>query len=97
LIAPIANVLTLPFIPLTMLFGFLSGILSFVWDKLALPLAWITWILLTYIIKVISFLANIPFASLAVNFSIWGLVIYYLVLSLILFHHYKWKPRLKTS
>ena len=42
------NVLILPFIPITMLLGFLSGIFSFIWYFLAIPFGYISYFLLHY-------------------------------------------------
>lgn len=82
LIAPLTNVLILLVIPLAMLFGFLAGIAAMIWNVLALPLAWIAWGMLEYVIKVVEWMARIPFASVDYeNFGVWMLVLYYLVLA----------------
>ena len=81
LIAPLANVLILPFIPLTMMLGFISGILGLVWLFLGRVAGWIAWLFLTYEILVVKWLSRIPFASVEIK-NIWMglLVVYYLVL-----------------
>ncbi len=80
LIAPLANILILPFIPATMLFGFLAGLAGLIWIFLGKILAGIAWLFLTYEIKIIEILAKIPLA--AVSFK-WGWLaggIYYAIL-----------------
>lgn len=92
LIAPLANILTLPLVPITMLVGFLTGFSSLIWTKLAVPFAGISWILLTYIIKVVETLSQIPYSSLSVRFNWIWFVGYYLILGAVLyFYHSKQK------
>ncbi|MDO8443772.1 MAG: ComEC/Rec2 family competence protein [Candidatus Azambacteria bacterium] len=64
LIAPLANVLILPFIPLTMLFGFLAGIAGFISLGLAYVFVFPTWFLLSFQIWLIKLLSLLPFASI---------------------------------
>ncbi|TSC78059.1 MAG: hypothetical protein G01um101424_193 [Parcubacteria group bacterium Gr01-1014_24] len=66
LVALPANVLILPFIPFTMLLGFLTSFLGIIWYVLAVPLGHISYLLLHYELGVVSFFANIPFASLSI-------------------------------
>jgi competence protein ComEC len=85
LISPVANILVLPFVPLSMLIVFLSVIISFVWIKLGVFAGWFGWLLLTYQIKIAEILAKIPFASVNVKIGgvlvviayavLWGIVI----------------------
>jgi len=89
LIAPIANILVLPVVPPLMLFGFLSGTVALISEVIALPLVWLSWLMLTYIIKVTEWLASIPLASFTVSdFHIIGVVIYYLCLLSLLVIYY---------
>jgi len=68
-----ANLLVLPFIPFTMLLGFVTGILGFVSGVLSIPFAYASYALLHYELSVAEFLGNLPWASLSVpSFS--GLV-----------------------
>lgn len=72
-ISPLANLLVLPIIPLTMLLGFIMVVLSFIFPPLATVFAWLTFLPLKYETSVINFLANLKFSSVEVlNFSwIW--------------------------
>lgn len=66
-IAPITNILVLPLVPMTMFYGFLSGLASFVLPTLAIPIGFIAYILLKYEIFVVTFFAKIPFASFTIS------------------------------
>lgn len=58
------NLLILPFIPLTMLFGFLAGAAGFISMFLSFPFAFIAHLFLWYELKVVEVAAAIPFASI---------------------------------
>lgn len=78
LVALPANALILPFIPFTMILGFLTGFAGLIWYVLAVPLGYISYFFLHYELAVISFFSNIPFAALTIpNFPfIFTLLIY---------------------
>lgn len=63
-----ANILVLPFIPATMLFGFLTGFFGLFWQGLALPFGIIAELLLTYELGVIGYLAQTPFSAFTVSY-----------------------------
>lgn len=67
LIAPITNILVLPFIPITMFFGFIAsfiGIFSYIF---AVPFGFITYILLKIEIYIVELFNKIPFASFSIE------------------------------
>ncbi len=73
-----ANLLILPFIPVTMFFGFIAGGIGFVSDFLAAPFSWIAYGLLAYEIKIVEFFAGLPFSSFSVpSFPLWLMVLIY--------------------
>lgn len=74
LVALPANILVLVFIPATMLLGFMSGIIGFLSLYLSLPFAWVSWLLLSYIIKVSKFFSELPFATLNINWFSSGIM-----------------------
>lgn len=81
LISPLANVLILPAIPLTMFFGFISAALGFVFLPLAKIAASVVWLFLSYEIWVAESLAKLPYASLEIfNFPLIFAVLYYALL-----------------
>jgi len=66
-----ANILILPFIPLTMIFGFMTGFLGFVWSVFSLPFGFVSYLFLHYELSIISFFSNLPFASFSIpNFPL---------------------------
>ena len=73
LVSPLSNILVLLAVPYSMAFGFLAGVMGFVWDPLALLPAGITWILLEYKIRVIELFARFPGA--AINFGSWAILL----------------------
>ncbi|MCI0472697.1 MAG: ComEC/Rec2 family competence protein, partial [Ignavibacteria bacterium] len=86
LIAPLANLLVIFAIPPAMLFGFLAVVFSFVFGGASLFFGYITWGILSYIIKVIGLMAAVPYASVNVaGMRVWMFFLYYALLGLVLF------------
>jgi len=86
LVALPANVLILPFIPFTMMLGFLSGIFSFIWYFLAVPFGWVSYFFLHYELAVVKFFSNLPFASFTIpDFPLFFTILIYLYFVYILF------------
>ncbi len=82
LIAPLANILVAPFIPLAMLFGFIAVLISFLSLNLSLFFGFFAYIFLEIILIVAKFLAKVPWASVEVeNISVFIVVFYYLLLT----------------
>lgn len=76
-----ANILILPFIPATMLFSFLTGAIGFISPFLSLPFAFVSQLLLSYMLFVVKFFASLPFASLDIkSFPLLITIILYLFL-----------------
>jgi len=67
-VAVFVNLLVLMFIPLTMLFGFLTGVFSYLSVWVALPFSYVTYFLLTYELKVVELFAGLPFVTVKVRF-----------------------------
>lgn len=60
LISPISNILVSFLIPYLMILGFLTAILGKINYYLGFPFAWISYLILSYIIWIINFLSKIP-------------------------------------
>jgi len=63
LVALPANVLILPFIPLTMMLGFITGFLGFIYYVFAVPFGYLSYLFLHYELGVINFFSHLPFAA----------------------------------
>ncbi|MDD4606946.1 MAG: ComEC/Rec2 family competence protein [Patescibacteria group bacterium] len=80
-ISPIANVLILPVVPLIMMLGLGASLIGLISLKIAQILFWPVWLLLTYIIKIVTWFGELNFSSLKIERLSDGLVIVlYLVL-----------------
>ncbi len=66
LVALPANTLILPFIPFTMILGFLTGFIGIISYVFSVPFGYISYLFLHYELSIISFFSNIPFASLTI-------------------------------
>jgi len=78
IIAIVVNLLVLMFIPITMLFGFFTGVLAFLSTAVALPFAYISYFLLSYELKVVDIFSSLPFASIHIPyFPFWLMVFVY--------------------
>ncbi len=78
LVALPANVLILPFIPFTMMLGFLTGFIGLIWYVFAVPFGFISYLFLHYELGIISFFSNLPFAAFSFpNFPLWLTLIIY--------------------
>ena len=79
LVALPANILILPFIPFTMLLGFLTGFGGVIWYILAVPFGFISYLFLHYELGVISFFSHVPFAAFSIpNFPLWITLLIYI-------------------
>jgi len=80
LVAPLANLLVAPFIPLAMLFGFLGTFIGFLSEPVGLLVVYPGWGALELIIRITQFFAELPYASIAasaIKEYVWA---YYLLL-----------------
>lgn len=85
LIAPLVNLLILPFIPLTMFLIFLSAIIGFIWIKLGIVFGWLAWLFLTYLIKLSELLARIPGAAMNIKIGWVMLMVLYSILLIFIY------------
>ena len=71
LVALPANVLVLPFIPFTMMMGFITGFVGLIWYGFSVPVGFLAYLFLHYELRVISLLSSFAFASLSIpNFPL---------------------------
>jgi competence protein ComEC len=78
LISPVANLFVLPFIPLTMFFGFLAVVSSVLSEVLGYLFGFVGYILLEIMIFFVKLFAAVPLASVDIFlFDWWMLIVYY--------------------
>jgi ComEC/Rec2-related protein len=80
LIGPLTNVLTVPLLEILIFLGVCICLTGFIFVPLATLCAWVVWPLLWYVIHVISWCAQVPYAYFIVSDNsvvVWG---YYVVL-----------------
>src|SRR5262249_4694540 len=81
LIGTIVNILVLPFIPMTMLFVFLTGAVGMFSTSVSHIIGWIAHLLLSYELWMVTHFAKVPFAALHIGiFSGWWVTGFYLIL-----------------
>lgn len=79
LVALPANIAVLPFIPFTMLLGFITGFVGLVFFPLSIPFGYLSYFLLQYELGAIAFFSNLPFASFTISsFPLWLTILIYL-------------------
>ena len=87
-VALISNILTLIFIPITMLVGFVASLVGFFSEFVAIPFAYIAHVLLGWILFVGERLGNLSWASFEVPiFPMWIVFLCYFVYVGIYWHH----------
>lgn len=91
------NMLVLMFVPLTMLFGFLAGVVGFASAILSLPFAFLAYGLLAYELKVVELFSALPFASVQIeHFSLWMMLALYALYALLVVVLNKKKRKIET-
>lgn len=74
-VAPLANILIVPLVPLVMAVGFLVGMVGLVSTTLGQILGWGAWLVLQYIISAAEWLSSWPWASLELGGFHWVLMV----------------------
>lgn len=67
LVAPLANILILIFIPITMSLGFLTGVFGLIFNFLGEIISWLAYAFLKYEIIVINFFGSLRFSSFSLG------------------------------
>lgn len=62
-----ANILILPAVPLAMFSGFITGVVGLILTPLVLPFAFVSELILNYMLKVSEFISLLPFASISIS------------------------------
>lgn len=94
LIALVANLLVVPFVPLAMLLTLIAGLAGMLVPSIAGWFAWPAKILLTYMLDIVSFLSQIPHVLVRRQLSIIGMLTLYAALCTVLI--ILWRKQSKT-
>ncbi|HPV70627.1 MAG TPA: ComEC/Rec2 family competence protein [Candidatus Magasanikbacteria bacterium] len=89
LIAPMANLLILPAVPLAMLAGFIFLLASIIYLPLGQFFSYIIWAVLSYIIKVAEILSSWKFSAINLSWSWWLMILFYLFLIYLVYVNYQ--------
>ena len=81
-VAPITNILVVPLLPFIMGLGFIFGLAGIIWQPLGWILSWFSWLLLTYLVKIVDFFSQIPPAYFKISW-VW-LLIFYLIFGVLI-------------
>lgn len=76
-VAPLVNVLILWIIPWLMLFGALSVGASFIFSPLGTVIGWITWVGIKYVMVIVTWFGQLPFASFEFRTPWWMMITLY--------------------
>lgn len=75
------NMLVLIAVPYAMFFGALAGMLGFISHIIALPFAWIAYVLLEYQLKIVELFSSLPFAEFSIpEFPAFTMIVLYAVI-----------------
>lgn len=77
IVAPLANLIILPFVPLAMLLTFIAGLAAYIVPFAATIVAWPAQTLLDIMIAVVHWCANLSWAQMSLVLPWWGAVIAY--------------------
>ncbi len=83
------NLLILIFVPITMFFGFISGVIGFISHFLAIPFGWIAYALSSYELWVVNIFSKLPFAAFNISISFWLMLLIYIIYAIIIFKNKK--------
>ncbi|NCO05203.1 MAG: ComEC family competence protein [Candidatus Magasanikbacteria bacterium] len=77
LVAVVVNVLILWILPFIMFLGFAAVMTTFLFLPMATVISWIAWVLMKYIVVIVTFFASLPFAAINIRFPLWLVVLCY--------------------
>lgn len=88
-LAPIVNLIVLPFVPLAMLLTFVAGCIGLVWPSVAEYGGWPAELLLNAILKVVGIFSDLPFAQVEVSPDSWLALAASAIIGLGIFHMWR--------
>lgn len=98
IVSLVVNVLVLVFIPATMLFSFMASCIGFLADFLSLPFTFVSYLLLSYELTMVSLFSHLPFASFQVStFPLWVVYAWYVLYVGIFYLHKTKQPIVRSA
>lgn len=91
-----ANLLVLPLMPLTMLFGFLAGLGGLIFHPLGQAFGAMAWLISFYQLGIIRWLGGLSWSAVSVTFSWFALCICYLII-LFAVSHFRIKNKINAT
>ncbi|HEC93393.1 MAG TPA: ComEC family competence protein [Candidatus Atribacteria bacterium] len=92
LVAPLVNILILPFIPFIIGLGFLSALAGTIFPLLGQILSWPCWLILAYIVGIVEYLSRLSCSSIVMqDISLFWVALCYLFLVIVV-----WRKRRRT-
>lgn len=85
LVAPIVNILVVPLVPFIMILGLILLVSGLIWINLAQAVGWVIWLILSYLIYVVSFFARFDFIYIDVKIGWLAMVVFLFFLSSFIF------------
>jgi len=82
LIAPLANILVVPLLPLIMILGLVLLLGGLIWGWLSQVIGWLMWLVLSYVIWAVDFLAGFKFSGFEIKITGLMVVLLYVVIIL---------------
>ena len=92
LVSIASNTLVLPLVPLAMFSGFITGMVGLISPLFAMPLGWISDVILSYIVKIAHISASLPFATIHLSLPLIPAIALYVVFGFLLFRIYRKRP-----
>ncbi len=86
LVSPLSNILIVPLLPYIIGFGFLFAFIGIVWQSLGWIFSFPSWLLLTYLTKIVDFFSQSWATKSIENVHWFWLVIFYLILGCLIWH-----------
>lgn len=89
------NILILPFVPVAMLLGFMTGVAGMILPILGKIMGLFAWAVTTYQIKIVESFSSLSFAAVSVSMSWWAVILVYaFVIVFAIYLHKKYAERL---
>ncbi len=80
LVAPITNILVLPFLPFILALGFSSALIGIFSHLGAMIFIFPCWALLAYLLKIVNIFSSFSLSSITLKITWFGILVYYLLL-----------------